>query len=323
MKKIHIALAVLATAALSSCVQEKSFNGVTVGENEIAFVFQGAATRSAEVSPVTKGGSYDLGRFGNRNLFREETITDLNSAMAETRGVPVYTENVGSLDLYKNGLVFSFPNVADATFETMDDTQIEGSGWRFTHTYTDSPWPTNKKEDVHVYLRMPASNDVTISSQADGKTTFSYTSPTTAEAQKDIIFSHAYLSKDDHDKALPNGYPVHFYHALTAVKFAIGNELSERTKYGIKVTGVSFVGLKNTGTCVFNDGAEDLAGKISWTASKTANDNTMTQAFAYADGDSNDKYVVNLSSDDNPSNLPASFYAGGVDQNLNKTDASG
>lgn len=322
MKKIHIALAVLATAVLSSCVQEKSFNGVTVGENEIAFVLQGAATRSAEVSPVTKGISYDLGRFGNRNLFIEETITDLNYAMPETRGVPVYTENVGSLDLYKKGLVVSFPNVADATFETMDAAQIEGSGWRFTHIYGDSPWPANKNEQVHVYLRMPASSDVTISSQTEGKTTFSYTSPTTAEAQQDIIFAHAYMSSKDHQDALPNGYPVHFYHALSAVKFAIGNELTERNKYGIKVTGVSFVGLKNTGTCVFNDGATDLAGKITWTASKTAADNTMTQAFTYEEGDSNDKYVVDLSSTNNPSNLPASFYEGGTSKNLNKTDAS-
>ena len=326
MKKIHIAFAVLATAVLSSCVQEKSFNGVTVGENEIAFVLQGAATRSAEVSPVTKGISYDLGKFGDRNLFLEETITDLNYAMAETRGVPVYTENVGSLDLYKKGLVVSFPDVADATFETMDDAQIKNSGWRFTHTYAKSPWPANQpKEKVHVYFRMPASmtsNGVTVSSQTGGKTTFSYTSPTTAEAQQDIIFSHAYLSKDDHEKALPNGYGVNFYHALTAVKFAIKNLATERADMKIKVTGISFIGLKNTGTCVVDAGAEELTDKITWNASKTAADNTMTQAFAYADGDSNDKYVVNLSDSDNPSNLPASFYAGGTSQNLNKSDAS-
>ena len=324
MKKIHIVLAVLATAALSSCVQEKSFNGVPVGENEIAFVLQGGATRSAEVSPVTKGGSYDLGRFGDRNLFLEETITDLNYAMAETRGVPVYTENVGTLDLYKKGLVVSFPNVADATFETMDDAQLEGSGWRFTHTYPKTPWP-DEKTPVDVYFRMPASmtsNGVTVSSQTGGETTFSYTSPTTAEAQQDIIFSYVKMSKADHNKALPNGYPVHFYHALTAVKFAISNELAERNKYGIKVTGLSFIGLKNTGTCVVNVGAEEFADKITWDASKTADDNTMTQAFVYEEGDSKDKYVVNLSSSDNPSNLPASFYAGGVSQNLNKADAS-
>ena len=332
MKKNLIAFAVLATAVLSSCVQEKSFNGVTVGKNEIAFVLQGSATRSAEVSPVTKGISYDLGKFGDRNLFLEETITDLNYAMAETRGVPVYTENVGSLDLYKKGLVVSFPDVADATFETMDNAQIENSGWRFTHTYPDSPWPENQNEKVHVYLRMPATSDVTISSQTDGKTTFTYTSPTTAEAQQDIVFSHAYMSSKDHQDALPNGYPVHFYHALTAVKFAIKNTVkvtnsdgtvTESYDMGIKVTGISFIGLKNTGTCVFNSGAEELADKISWTsASKTADDNTMTQSFVYADGDSNDKYVLNLSSDTNPSNLPASFYAGGTTQNLNKTDAS-
>ena len=50
MKKIYIAMAVLGTVALNSCVREKSFSDITVGENEIAFVLQNASTRSAEES---------------------------------------------------------------------------------------------------------------------------------------------------------------------------------------------------------------------------------------------------------------------------------
>jgi hypothetical protein len=46
MKKIHIVLAVLATAALTSCQEEKSFNGVPVGEGDVAFVLKsGSSTK--------------------------------------------------------------------------------------------------------------------------------------------------------------------------------------------------------------------------------------------------------------------------------------
>ena len=45
MKKIYVAMAVLGTVLLSSCVQEKNFKHIKVGENELAFVMQGVSTR--------------------------------------------------------------------------------------------------------------------------------------------------------------------------------------------------------------------------------------------------------------------------------------
>ena len=56
MKKIYVAMAVLGTVLLSSCVQEKNFKKIKVGENELAFVMRGISTRSGEeAAPAVKG----------------------------------------------------------------------------------------------------------------------------------------------------------------------------------------------------------------------------------------------------------------------------
>ena len=81
MKRINLALAVFAAALLSSCMEEKSFNDKTIGENDIVFTLQGApATRSMEdMSIVRKGATLELAANGNgHKLFLEETIEDLN-----------------------------------------------------------------------------------------------------------------------------------------------------------------------------------------------------------------------------------------------------
>lgn len=325
MKKIYIAIAVLAAAVLTSCQREQSFDDHVIAENEIAFVLQNKATRSAEaVSAVTQGVNVKLGKIGTQNLFIEETITDLNNFAPATRGIPVYTENVGYLadfDLVVNA------KGSDATYDKMDD-EMSGGGWRYSHVYSTSIWPSETGK-VDFYFRMPGnmtSNGVSITGHSEGKTTFSYTSPTTAKGQQDIIFSHVKINKQEHKDALPEGYPVTFYHALTGIKFAIGNELTERSKYGIKVTSLSLVGLKNSGTCVIDPAATTLADKVKWTAPDGAATNAMTQAFTYGEGDSNDKYVKNYTEpgegDEDPNHFGSSFYDGGVNQNLNDDSAS-
>ena len=301
MKKIHIAIAVLATATLISCQQERSFDNVTVGENEIAFVLQSNATRASEdVSSVSQGAVVNLGQVAeNLDLFLEETISDLNGVLPQTRGIPIYTENVGTV--YKDKLVVNVPGIGDAAYESMDtkrtyahdkfdESEDPELGWRYRHNYKTSPWPDDNTA-VDFYLRMPddmTSNGVTFPETGaftGGKTKFTYLSPTTAAGQEDIIFTYASMTRPVHKKYLPNGYPVTFYHALTGVKFAINNALTNGTlEMGIQVTGISFKGLKNTGTCTVDAGASAVADKIDWNpVSATSATNVISQTFVAAD----------------------------------------
>ena len=324
MKKIYFALAVLATAALTSCQEEKSFNGVPIRDGDVAFVMKtGTSTRSADLgSPVTRGINVPIGRVGNSNIFLEETITDLDCFTPETRGVPVFTENVGKL--YANKLfVHASEGFADATFQTDGTTE---NGWRYSHHYGDKdPWPEDAA--VSFYLRMPSDmTGVTFGTDAYSgiNTTFTYTSPTTAEDQTDIIFSGIELDEATHKSNLPNGTPVTFYHALTAVKFAIANSATEAEN--IRVTKISFTGLKNTGTCTINPDP-DATTHVTWT-----NTSATTTSTGEGEGAETHPNVIEqaFTTDDfvefnttNNKDFGASFFNANTDkQNVNTQTAS-
>ena len=87
MKKIYIAaLVVLTTAALNSCMQEKSFKDVKIGEKDIVFSLQGAAaTRAAEATIVERGVKLELeANEDGQKLFLEEELQTL--LIADTAG---------------------------------------------------------------------------------------------------------------------------------------------------------------------------------------------------------------------------------------------
>lgn len=328
MKKIIVALAVLAAASMTSCVEEQSFNNHIVGKNEVAFVLQaGASTKAVKAdSPIGKGVSIQIGEIGNQNIYLEETISDLNFVVPETKGTPVFTENVGTL--YKDNLFVhsSTSGFEDTTFETMDDEMYprKGStsdlGWRYWHTYAND-WPS---DDVHFYLVMPADiiaddNEVGILdlsyNTSKPATSFTYLSPISAAEQHDIIVAGTTLNEETHSGYLPNGAPVTFYHALTAIKFAIGNTAAELTSKGIAITSVSFTGLANSGTCTVDPTATGDNPIVTWNASAAAN-NVISQSFTAEEN------VVTFDPDTDNNSFADSFYDAGNSQNVNKADAS-
>ena len=284
MKKIYIALAVVATAMIVSCEREKDFGGMTpLGENEIGFVMQSASTRSMEVAPqVMRGETIPLGtdNMGNA-FFLEETIEELNPSPA-TKGAPAYTVNVGKL--YPTMGVYA-EDLGDATFELMDEDMYEHkgtpndpkneNGWRYHHNYSGSPWPEDKTKPVDFYLRMPAEmGGVSNLTYADKKIAFDFIPLSTAKDQDDLLFSQTTLSKSEHDGYLPNGAPVLMYHALTGVKFRTNSDNSGTTK--TIITKVKFTGLKGSGHCEI-DGSN-----IVWTPGSTTA-YTYTQTFTNPD----------------------------------------
>ena len=320
MKKIYIAMAVVATAMLVSCEREKDFGGMTpLGENEIGFVMQGVSTRSMEEAPqVMRGETIPVGmdNLGNA-LFLEETIEELNPTPA-TKGAPAYTVNVGKL--YPNMGVYA-ESLGDATFELMDEDMYEHvgtpndpnneKGWRYHHNYGSNPW-TDDTTPIDFYLRMPAEmGGVSNLSYADKKIEFNFIPLSTAKDQEDLLFSQTTLTKSEHDGYLPNGAPVLMYHALTGVKFRTNSDNSGSTK--TIITKVKFTGLKGSGHCVF-DGSS-----FEWTT--TTAPYSYTQTFtnpaysqdAWVDGTIGNEGGTAWDSDLNGT----SWTAAAADHNLN------
>ena len=331
MKKIYIALAVLGTALLSSCIQEKSFKDANIGENDIVITLQGApATRTSEMGLVQKGATIELAASEDgHNIFLEETIEDLNSAWAPaTKGTPAYTENLGVL--YKNNMGVYASGLGDATYETMDDDVYArkedhgtGEGWRYNHTYDSDPWVAGNHD---FYFRMPATaNGVTYplkyGKSNDGLTiTFQYTSPTKAADQQDIIFAARNIGKEEYLASLPNGAPVLFNHALSGVKFAIANPDEAM------ITSVEFTGLKGTGTCTITPSGEtnnsdtdvhSSATAVDWGTPTVVSGAKYTATFDKVVNYNTGKFAKN-------GNYPDSFKGAGSAQtnNLNDEDAT-
>ena len=327
MRKVYIALAVLATATLSSCVHEQSFNDVPlVSKDAVAFVMKGVSTRSGEAA-VSKGVTIPAGKTPRgESIYLEETITELSGFTPATKGAPAYTENVG--ELYKEDLTVhtNYSEFYDTAFERVSDELVNG-GWSYAYKYTNTPWPDGK---VDFYLRMPISgNGVTDLSynDTDKKVTFTLNTPATAAQQQDLLFGFTSLTEEEHESYRnQGGAPVLMYHALTGVKFANGHPNDNSTK--TIISKVEFIGLKDNGTCVFNP----ADGTYEWTSQGIRGTADapfiISQGFSNpdytpADGASNSDGTVDFTDPSAALQLPGTTWTeAAASHNLNESDGS-
>ncbi len=283
MRKIYlIAFTVLATLALGSCVreiQDDNSSLTPVGDNGIAFVMKGGvATRAGEVASVSKGVSIPLGvTEDGTSLYLEETVTQLDAAPI-TRGTPAYTENLGVLYANQLRVKAEGGSFGEEVFETTGQPEEGNPAWRYVHTYAADPWPESETTPVSFYLQMPATingftttaGGTTVTATpvcSDETIVFDYVSPATAAQMQDILFGYLSINNRDYKKTLPNGAPVTVYHALTGVKFAIGNTTADIADNKITIDTISFVGLKDAGTCTIalpSSGTPTSANVASW-----------------------------------------------------------
>lgn len=360
MKKIHIVMAVLATAALASCQQEKSFEDKKIGEKDLVFSLQGSAsTRSAEDAiAIRKGVIIEGEKDENGNgLIMEETIETLNDIYAPaTKGTPAYTENVGKL--YENlGVVIkngSSELLNTTGFYAMDDEMV-GGGWRYQGEFAG--WP-DAETPLDFYLWMPVSNNGiqgtptygtnTVDDKKVHTITFSYKTPTAstgsdsdAKAQQDLIFAARSLSKSGHNDALPNGASVLFKHALTGVKFAIANYDASKQ---ITIKEVTLNNIKSQGTCTITPDLDienshrDIptptesvtdpytsAEAVDWgtpTTPASFKSGAFGTPVSYATSTTGEDGKKVLGKFENGLEYPDSFAAAGATDNLNDGNAS-
>lgn len=322
MKRLFF-IAAVAAIALTSCNQENdNFKNENGAKNSVSFVLQGgAATRASEVkSPVTEGFSTKIGQVDGVNIFLEETIEDLAFSAPETRGTPLYTENLGYLYRDKLGVHTSTYTAGDVVYKQDGNNMVDGKYWCYGYEYPTNIWG-NGTTPVDFAFYMPAgmtSNGVTPTFDGN-KTTFTYVSPETAVNTQDIVFGGVTKTFKQYydDYAKQGGTNVKLYHALSGIKFAIANPKKEgKLEYDIQITKISFIGLVNGGTCTFTPGATGLdGGTINWTSKTTAENNVISQTFDPAD-------LVDYSKTGDPNHFADSYFDAGTNQNINDAQAS-
>ena len=320
MKKSYIFPAVLLMAALVSCQENEISNGEYIPkEGDVVFSMKGngRATKSMDSATPVKGMTIDLGTENNTHFFLEETVINLNDLDfgPQTKGTPAYTENLGKLYANDLGVHADKGTFGDFTYESVE-ANIGDAGndekWLYKYTYPTDPWPDNDTP-VGFYLHMPASpNGVTLGTQVGGSISFSYVSPETADATQDILFGYRSLAKKDYPKT---GIPAVLFHALTGVKFAIGNTDEDITANGIAITEISFSGLLNSGECVINPADIDTSGSEDYNLATWSN----TAATEGSTISATDLAIVDYSTSEV---FPESFTGAGATKNLNDNDAT-
>ena len=160
MKKYLILAAFAAIGALvCSCEQEKDINVPEAQSDEVSLVLGGIETRSPEQSAPIVVNKYDLGTLeGGEHFMFEETVVELGALTdnaPETRGTPVYTENV--TDVYGNSFNGEIHGesgrvAADGAFETYP---LSGGRYAWRRELGFDPW-TKAGGPVSFFLHMPA-----------------------------------------------------------------------------------------------------------------------------------------------------------------------
>ena len=278
---LRICVCAVSSLTLASC--EIWDDEHRVDNNRIEFSV--ATATGADGEPLTRATKYGdspvvmLGKGGRDTLYLHASI-DVNMAtvdeesMAETRGVPVKTDNFAAV--CENFSVTAY--TADEGKLFMSNELVKQSGNVWSPANGTRYWP---EDALNFFAYAPYSvNDkqvfpdgISINNQP--KTIdFSYTVPTTtdkrdAEAQPDVMFATTTCGRAE--TTGENGtVPLTFSHALAAVKF-VANDIA-----GSTINSITLKGLHGSGTCIYSADAED--SKYKWRCTDDKN-NTYTQTF--------------------------------------------
>ena len=294
MKKTYksslLALSVL--ASFTSCSESESLQQANLSKDKITFhatldnswkpMSPASSSRAAIAAATEKGPIVVPTPFG-KPLYLHSVVqetADLQQAAATTRGAmqegttlgnTYYNNSFGVTAIYKdNGTNTALFTNQKASKNNEDIWEIEDK--------TNSRWPFDALVSFHAYAPFNNATDVMWSVTTDAenvKTKIKYTAKADAiTSQPDLIVatnaeSRSYTSED---KAVE----LNFSHALTAVNFAISQDLTEifhtGATDGSKLKSITLSGIPNEGTCELaaKEGSPKTALQ-NWTLATDAN----------------------------------------------------
>ena len=324
-----------AALLLVACEKENGTKGgdpIAIGANTITFTIGGdqSATKAAVADPIDI--SEESGIDGLCLAEEVVSLDDLYAPAVETKGTPVFTENLAKVFGEFSAEAYSGSNLylAAQTYKP-----VEGSTtneWSYTYP-DDVEWPEG---NLRFFFKAPVAADgassitchpVADETYAAGSISFAYASPASASAQKDILFTSKVMSEGSTDNR------VLFYHALAGVKFKIGDVSSDEGNIVItSIDAVELSGVYSKGNCVITPAYEgktfdesNASGSVArsasvakWSGWNTAA--TFSQAFTGNDAKGRDlTSTMTGKGIDYPTSFNASANQG---KNVNAEDAS-
>ena len=209
---------------------------------------------SKEGKPITRSGA-------PLEDVEHERVAQTRGTMSTKTDLSDY-QSFGVTAIYKEG---------ENNVLLLDNAKAEntdGEFWGFTNN-SNARWPIGSTVSFHAYAPHSSADKSMLTYGVDKdnvQTQITYTASTTADDiinQPDLIVATNTGSRQlsDADDAVQ----LDFYHALTAVSFAIDKDLADVVGQGGKMTSVTLKGIPNKGNCNLSVSATANVPTAAWT----------------------------------------------------------
>lgn len=257
MKRIvSMTAAAAAVACMASCNPEGSLRHKT----DIRLKVTSEASTKSATQPQINSETEEISSDGISLYLTTTEIDNLDNSLLTgpaTKGTIITSENFEGQRSDDFNVRITDAGTTTTYYESKASTSSDNGYWYISKGSEYAQWPDDEKAklDFWAWSGATACSGITLK---DSKTlSFSYAAiQKTAESQSDLLFANTAGQTQSSDGSVN----IHFYHALAAVQFVVGN-LDD----GITVTGISIDNIKSSGKCSFIPAGATVDTKYIWT----------------------------------------------------------
>lgn len=298
MKKTYksslLALSVL--ASFTSCSESESLQQANLSKDKITFhatldnswkPLSPASSSRAAIAAATEKGPIVVSTPFGKPLYLHSVVQDgihiwskegkpitrsgapledvEHERVAQTRGS--MKDNIGAYGSFGVTAIYKEGENNVLLLDNAEAEKTDGEFWGFTNN-SNARWPIGSTVSFHAYAPHSSADKSMLTYGVDKdnvQTQITYTASTTADDiinQPDLIVATNTGSRQlsDADDAVQ----LDFYHALTAVSFAIDKDLADVVGKGGKMTSVTLKGIPNKGNCKLSVSATANVPTADW-----------------------------------------------------------
>ena len=299
MKKTYksslLALSVL--ASFTSCSESESLQQANLSKDKITFhatldnswkPMSPASSSRAAIAAATEKGPIVVSTPFGKPLYLHPVVQDgihiwskegkpitrsgapledvEHERVAQTRGT--MSTKIGDYGSFGVTAIYKEEENNVLLLDNAEAEKTDGEFWGFTNN-SNARWPIGSTVSFHAYAPHSSADKSMLNYGVDKdnvQTQITYTASTTADDiinQPDLIVATNTGSRQlsDADDAVQ----LDFYHALTAVSFAIDKDLADVVGKGGKMTSVTLKGIPNKGNCNLSVSAIANVPTAAWT----------------------------------------------------------
>ena len=298
MKKTYksslLALSVL--ASFTSCSESESLQQANLSKDKITFhatldnswkPMSPASSSRAAIAAATEKGPIVVSTPFGKPLYLHPVVQDgihiwskegkpitrsgapledvEHERVAQTRGT--MSTKIGDYGSFGVTAIYKEGENNVLLLDNAEAEKTDGEFWGFTNN-SNARWPIGSTVSFHAYAPHSSADKSMLTYGVDKEnvqTQITYTASTTADDiinQPDLIVATNTGSRQlsDADDAVQ----LDFYHALTAVSFAIDKDLADVVGQGGKMTSVTLKGIPNKGNCNLSVSATANVPTAAW-----------------------------------------------------------